>query len=201
MTQLPVEPDDCETLGNAVADTNALLHKARSELRTELQKDEPDAERIGELEDDLDDLPRLNDRLKKSLTTACGIAFYPTEEGDPGVDPDELETWHSTIDEMEDDVADSVPERLVEDDISFDEEADLELQKQTFFDHASKTKDAIEDYADDQEFDRDDRNPVGPATIVCKHPEPEKQRECIARRTDGKDVNWAGVSKSGEVHK
>lgn len=167
-----VSPDDCKTLRQGVARTQAA--------RAEEDEEDPD-------------LVRAETHLRHFLGSACGLGYYPTETGDPDFDTEDIEEWHDTVDEVEDDIVETIPDALVRDDIGFKEEAALETQKQGAVRAASRTKESLEELAD-QEFDGTDRNPKGPTTIVCKHPDPEEKRECIERRTDQyDDVNYTSV--------
>lgn len=129
---------------------------------------------------------------RQFLGSACGWKYYPTEEGEYTEEtPEEV---HSTIDEIEDNIVETIPDALVRDDISFNEEATLENKKRIAVSQAADAKESLNEVTD-EELDTTERNPKGPETVVCKYSDPEKKRECIERRTNNyDDVNWTGVT-------
>jgi len=199
-----VDPDDCDDLQDATGETDAFIQERREELKSELTKDEPDPEKVESIREDLDEIGAVHNRLQKSLASACGFGFYPVEEYEGEVECDDMEEWHSTLDKMQSDVAETVPEYLIEDDISYDEEADFESQKQSFFQSAEKTRETIEEVADDRgcngDFEEESSNPIGPKTVVCKQPDPEDRQACLADYR-GEDTHATGLTKSGQVYR
>ncbi|MFC6755880.1 MULTISPECIES: hypothetical protein [Haloarcula] len=163
--------DDCERLRD---DVGAM----RSEIR--------------ESEDYDHELLVAATKSHEFLMSACGLGYYPTEDGEYTTDkPEEI---HSTIDEMEDSIVETIPDALVRDDISFNEEAALENKKRIAVSQAADAKESLNEVTD-EELDTTERNPKGPETIVCKYSDPDKKRECIERRTNNyDDVNWTGVT-------
>ena len=173
-----VSADDCKSLRDSVGKAQATIEES---------------------DEVLEELPVASARSRDFLMSACGIAYYPADDYDPEFTDDDAEEMHATIDKMEDDIVATVPDAIVEDDISFKSEAALENKKRVAVSSASRAKNSLDEFTED-DLDGTDRNPKGPTTVVCKHTDGEKKRECIERRTDDyDDVNWTGVTNSGET--
>ena len=185
-----IDPDECKTLRDGLAETDELLEETRREIAEETQKENPNLEKVERLSEEVEDTRSVQHQLRKTVAVGCGIKFYPTGEEDVGkLDCDGVHEVYETLDEVENDVADSMPRKIVEADIGFQEDVDMQRKQKSFVRSSSLTKDALEEFTESRDCEvpdeRNDRDPAGSMVVECNHPDPEAREECLERRVDG----------------